>query len=44
MARVCGKEQKEIAMLDSGVVEKLMVLEYMFGSMVIVTKDNLDRI
>lgn len=44
MVRVCGREPKEIAMLGSGVAEKPTVLECMFGSMVIATKDNLDRI
>jgi hypothetical protein len=36
----CGKELKEIAMSDNGSLEKQMAMEFMFGSMEIVTKVN----
>jgi hypothetical protein len=36
----CGKEQREIAMSDNGSLEKQMAMEFMFGSMEIVTKVN----
>ena len=44
MARVCGREPKEIAMSGSGAAEKPMVMECIIGSTAIATKDNLDRI
>jgi hypothetical protein len=36
----CGKGRREIVMLDSGNSEKLMDMEFIFGSMGIVTKAN----
>ena len=40
----CGKGQKEINMLENGNLEKLKVLEYINGSMVICIKVNLRNV
>ena len=40
----CGEGLKEILISDSGNSEKLMVMEFMFGQMEIVTKDSLNNV
>lgn len=44
MAQECGRELKAIAMSESGNLEKLTVTEFMFGSMAIDTKANLNNV
>ena len=44
MAQVYGQEEKEILILDNGKKEKLMVMEFILGSMEIVIKDSLKTV
>ena len=43
MALECGRVQKETAMSVNGDVEKQMAMEFIFGSMEIITKDSLGK-